>query len=122
MSNDPYHGAMDLAERREADRRISQARREARRDYERYAEQAADADLDYRKTKARRMVELRAEGEPSGVAEVRAEAEAGEHRHRRDIAASLAKAALLRVDEAERDATVVRDLHRSSERVEGLAA
>lgn len=113
---------MDLAERREADRKISEARKTARRDYVRYAEQAADADRDYRVQKAKHFTTLRSEGESVGAAELQAEAVASDHKHRRDIAASLAKAALLRVDEAERDATVVRDLHRSSERIDGLAA
>jgi hypothetical protein len=113
---------MDLAERRAADRALSEQRREARRDYLRYAEQSAEADREYRKAKARKFVELRAEGEPVESAKIQAEAVASDAKHRRDIAASLAKAALLRVEEAERDSVTVRDIHSSSERVDGLAA
>lgn len=111
---------MDLDARRKADRSIAEGRRAARRDYVKHSEVAAKEDLAYRKTKAIKLVEYRAGGEPAGVAQIRAEADAAEHRMKRDIAASLAKASLLKVDEAEREATVVRDLHRTSERLDGL--
>lgn len=120
--SEPDRRTMDLAERRSAERTIAEARKAARRDFVRYSEEAAKADLEYDKVRARRLVELRSESEPAGVAELRARADAAEHKHRRDIATSLAKAALLRVDEAERESVVVRDLHQSSERVDGLAA
>lgn len=113
---------MDLAERREADRRLSESRREARRDYVRYSKEAADADTEYRKAKATKFVELRFGGEAVESAKIQAEAAAADAKHRRDIAHSLAKAALLKVEETERDSVTVRDLHASSERVEGLAA
>lgn len=112
---------MDLEQRRRADRSIAEDRRAARRDYVRYAEESAKADLEYRKVKATRYVELRATQETSEGARIRAEADAAEAKCRREIASSLAKAALLRVDEAEREATVVRDLHKTSERIDGLA-
>jgi hypothetical protein len=111
---------MDLQERWQVERRIAEARKAARRDYVRYSEESAVADLEYRKTKAIKLVEYRSEGEPAGVAEVRAEADAAGHKHKRDIAASMAKAALLRVDESERESVVVRDLHATSERIDGL--
>jgi hypothetical protein len=113
---------MDLAERRESDRRNAQHRRDARRDFERYAEEAADADLSYRKRKATRYVELRAEGETGEGSRIRAEADAADFKRTRDIATSLAKSALLRVDEAERDSVSIRDIHKTSERIDGLAA
>lgn len=122
MSRNGDRQTMDLAERRAADRALSEQRRDARRDYVRYAEQAADAEQEYRKTKARRFVELRAEGEAQESAKIQAEADAAEARHKRDIAAAMAKAALLRIEEAERDSVTVRDIHASSERVDGLAA
>lgn len=118
MSGNPT--VMDLEQRRRADRSIAEDRRAARRDYVKHSEEAAKEDLAYRKTKAIKLVEYRAGGEPAGVAQIRAEADAAEHRMKRDIAASLAKASLLKVDEAEREATVVRDLHRTSERIDGL--
>lgn len=113
---------MDLAERRAADRALSEQRRDARRDYVRYSEQAAEADREYRVSKARRFVELRHEGESAEGSKIQAEAAAADAKHRRDIAASLAKAALLRIEEAERDSVTVRDIHHSSERVDGVAA
>ena len=122
MTTDPFHGAMDLAERRTADRKINEARRDSRRDYLRYVEEAAEADLQYRKGRAKKLVELRAEGEPAGVAEICAEAEVAEFKMRAKLGDGMAKEALLRIDEAERHATSVRDIHSSSERAEGLAA
>lgn len=113
---------MDLTARREADRRLSEQRRDARRDYIRYAEQAADADREYRKSKSVEFVKLRSAGESVESAKIQAEATASEAKHRRDISASLAKAALLRVEETERDSVSVRDIHSTSERIDGLAA
>jgi len=113
---------MDLDARRKADRSIAEDRRAARRDYVRHSEEAAKEDLAYRKTKAIKLVEYRAAGEAAGVAQIRAEADAAEHKYKRELAASLAKAALLKVDETEREATTVRDLHKTSERIDGLSA
>lgn len=113
---------MDLEQRRRADRSIAEDRRAARRDYVEHAEVAAKEDLAYRKTKAIKLVEYRAAGEPAGVAQIRAEADAAEHRMKRDIAASLAKASLLKVDETEREATTVRDIHATSQKIDGLSA
>ncbi len=113
---------MDLQERRIADRKLAQQRQEARRDYVRYAEQAAKADDEYEQTRARVFLEHKSEGASDRAAELACRAEAASAKYRRDIAASLARASLLRIDEVEREAVTVRDLHASSERVEGLAA
>jgi hypothetical protein len=113
---------MDLAERRAADRTLAQRRQEARRDYVRYAEQAADADREYETTRAKVFAQQKSEGATDKAAELACRAAAAEAKHRRDIANSLARSALLRVDETEREAVTVRDLHSSSERVDGLAA
>lgn len=113
---------MDLAERRAADRELSRQRQDARKDYVRHAEEAAEADCEYRKTKARVFLEKRHAGESVEGAKIFAEAEGAEAKQRAAIASSLAKAALLRVDEKERDSVTVRDLHASSERIDGLAA
>lgn len=113
---------MDLGDRRRADRMLAERRQEARRDYTRYAEEAENADLEYRKTKARVYMDQRAEGNTSVGAELVANAEAGEAKHRRGIAESLAKASLLRIQEVERESVTVRDLHATSERIDGLAA
>lgn len=113
---------MDLAERRLADRTLAERRQAARRDYVRYAEQEADADREYAVTMAKTLATARSNGEPVGAAEIAAKAAAAEAKHRRDIAKSLAKAALLRIEETEREAVTVRDIHASSERVDGLSA
>ena len=115
-------GTMDLQARRTADRTLAERRQEARRDYVRYAEQAADADAEYRRIKARTYAEERSHGNTSVGAEMEANAKAAEHKHRRDIAQSLAKASLLRVEEVERDSVSVRDIHSTSEKIDGLAA
>lgn len=111
---------MDLAERRVADRTLAERRQTARRDYVRYAEEEAAADREYTKTLARVFLEHRDKGEPVGASELLAKAEAAEAKQRRDIAHSLARAALLRIDETEREAVTVRDIHSSSERVDGV--
>jgi hypothetical protein len=113
---------MDLDARRKADRSIAEDRRAARRDYVRHSEEAAKEDLAYRKTKAIKLVEYRAAGEPAGVAQIRAEADAAGYRFKRDIAESLAKASLLKIDETEREATSVRDIHATSQKIDGLSA
>ena len=113
---------MDLAERRKADRMNAEHRRKARTDYEHWSEQAAEADLAYRIKKATSYVELRAKGETSEGARIRAEAESASDKRDRDIAAGRAKAALLRVDEAESERVSIRDIHKTSERIDGLAA
>lgn len=115
-------GTMDLQSRRIADRKLAERRQEARRDYVRYAEQAADADLEYRRIKARTYAEQRSEGNTSVGAEIEANAAAADARHKRDIAESLAKASLLRIQEVERESVSVRDIHSTSERIDGLAA
>lgn len=117
----PNPEVMDLDARRKADRSIAEDRRAARRDYVRHSEEAAKEDLLYRKTKAVKLLEHRVR-EPAGVALVLAEADAADHRYKRDIAESLAKASLLKVDETEREATSVRDIHKTSERIDGLSA
>lgn len=113
---------MDLAERRAADHTLVEQRQAARRDYVRYCETEADADRDYERTRARVFAEAKSEGASDRAAELRCREAAAEHKHRRDIAHSLARAALLRIDETEREAVTVRDIHSSSERVDGVAA
>lgn len=113
---------MDLQQRRMADRKLAERRQEARRDYVRYAEQAADADREYRRTKASTYAEERSQGNTSVGAEMAANAAAADAKHRRDIADSLAKAALLRIQEVERETISVRDIHATSEKIDGLAA
>lgn len=112
--------ALDLDDFRRRAADVTRQRREARRDYERYAEQAADADREYRKTLATAFITAKAGDATVKQAELEADAEAADARHKRAIAESLAKAALLRVEECERDAATLRTVYESGRR-EGLA-
>lgn len=113
---------MDLAERKAADRATAKYRAKARKEYVAQADIAANKDREYRELKATKYVELRHEGETSEGSRIRAEAASARLRSERDIAASLAKAALLRIDEAERNSVSVRDIHATSQKIDGLAA
>ena len=113
---------MNLDERRAADRNLARMRRDARADYVEQSETAARADAEYRKAKSLAYLAARDEGLPASGCEVVSNAAGAEAKQRRDIAASLAKAALLRIQEAEREAVTVRDIHSTSERIDGLAA
>jgi hypothetical protein len=113
---------MDLADRRKADRANAEHRRKARVDFEAANKEAAEADTTYRVVKATRYVELRDGGETSEGSRIRAEADAAPHKQKRELAAGRAKAALLRVDEAESERVSIRDIHKTSERIDGLAA
>lgn len=113
---------MDLASRKAADRATAKYRAKARKDYVNQSEISATKDREYRETKATAYVQLRHEGETSEGSRIRAEAASAQLRSDRDIAASLAKAALLRVDEAERNSVSVRDVHATSQKIDGLAA
>lgn len=114
--------ALDLHVFRAKARELAKAREEARRDYERYCAQEADAERDYRKRLAIAFANARSrEGTTAGQAEVEAHAEAADNRHRRDIAHSLAKSALLRIEEIEANRAMLRTDFDSGRR-EGLAA
>ncbi len=119
MSREP---TMDLQARRDADRKLTQQRREAQRDYERYAAQEADAERDYRKQTAVKFAEAKSEGLSDKRAEIDAKAATADLRHRRDIAHSLAVSARFRIAGLERDAVTVRDVHATSERIDGVVA
>lgn len=120
--SEPERVTMDLAERRRADHQLAERRRKARAEYVAQSETAATADAEYRKIKAQVFVSLRNEGEPVESAKIQAEAASADERHRRDIAASLARAALLKIEEVERDSVTVRDISKLSERIDGVAA
>ena len=94
---------MDLQGRRNADRKLSEARREARRDYERYAEQEADAERDYRKGMSVEFAKCKTDGKTNQQSEIDAKAATADLRHKRDIAHSLAFSARMRIAELERD-------------------
>lgn len=112
---------MNLDERRRADHQLAVQRRQARAEYVEQAEIEAKADADYRRIKSTTFLECRDQGLPANGAEIVANAAAAAAKQKRDIAAALAKAALLKVQETERESVSVRDIHTSSERIDGLA-
>jgi len=113
---------MNLQGRRDADRKLSELRREARKDFERHARAQADAERDYRKAMAASFAIAKSEGLSDKRAETEAKGQTADLRHKRDLAHALARSALLRIQELERDAVSVRDLHATSERIDGLTA
>jgi hypothetical protein len=113
----------DMSEVRAAAHQLAQRRREARRDYERYTEQAADAERDYRKRLAQAFTTAKSKSDTTATqAELEAHAAAADHRHRRDIAQAMAKSALLRIDELEADRAMLRQLGDWSQRIAEVAA
>jgi hypothetical protein len=113
---------LTLDDMRRGAHQLAQARRDARRDFERYSEQEADADREYRVTLAKVFARERSAGEPAGASEILAKAAAAEAKHKRDLAASLAKSALLRIEELERDAATLRSIADWSRAIDGAAA
>ncbi len=108
----------DMAEVRAAAHKLAESRREARRDYERYSEQTADAERDYRKRLAIAFAESKSRDVTAAQAELEAHAAAADHKHRRDLASSLAKSCLLRIEELEADRAMLRQLGDWSQRME----
>jgi uncharacterized coiled-coil DUF342 family protein len=114
---------MDFSEIRTAAHHLAQKRRDARRDYERYSEQAADAERDYRKRLAKAFAEAKSAGDVTAAqAELHAYAQAADHKHKRDLAQAMAKSCLLRIEELEADRAMLRQLGDWSQRMEGVAA
>ena len=121
MSNPRPH--MDFDDIRRAAHMLGQKRRDARRDYERYMEQSADADRDYRKALAIAFAEWKAkDGVTAAQAEIAAHAAAADHKHKRDLSSALAKSCLLRIEELEADRAMLRQLGDWSQRIAGVAA
>lgn len=95
-------------------------RREARRDYERRAEEAAEAEKNFRRELAIQFTKCRSDDKGVGESEILAnghEQVAG-YRHKRDICQSLAKSALLRIEELEADRAMLRQLGAWSQELE----
>lgn len=116
------NGTMDLNDRRRADHQLAKDSEEARNEYVRQAEIEAIADGEYRRVKAKTYLEARDQAMTSTGAEIVAAAAASEVKQKRDIASSLAKASLLKIAECDRRRVTVRDIHSTSERIDGLAA
>lgn len=112
---------LDLQDLRAQARSLGDSRREARRDFQRYSKDEADAERDYRQSFAVKFAEFKSKGEPNGAAEKLAAGLTSELRHRRDIAHAMAKSCLLRIDELERDASILRHISERSSRIEGPA-
>ncbi len=110
---------LGLQEFRDNAHKLGVARREARRDYERYAEQEADAEREFRKTLA--IAFAKAEG-TAAQREMEAHKEAAEARHKRDLAKALSKSALLRIEELEADRSILRDIGNWSRAIDGVTA
>src|SRR5262245_7587554 len=111
----------DITEIRAKAHELGKKRREARAAYERFSREAADADRDYRKRKAVAFTRARAAGASVAEAELDCDAAAADDKHRRDIAQSLAKAQLLRIEELEADRAMLRQLGEWSQRMEHVA-
>lgn len=109
---------LDLADYRRGARTNAEQRREARRDFERYSRQEADAERDYRMRLAVVFAQRKSEGESDKRAEMAAKAEAADLAHRRDIAHSLAFSSRLRIEELERDAASLRHISERSGRID----
>ena len=116
------NGTMDLNDRRRADHQLAKDSDDARGEYVRQAEIEAIADGEYRRIKAQTYVQCRDQSMTSAGAEIVAAAAASEIKQKRDIAESLKRAALLKIAECDRRRVTVRDLHATSERIDGLAA
>ena len=113
--------ALDLHAFREKARKLAQARQDARRDRERYAQQEAEAEHAYRKTLATVFAQQREKGEPVGASEIAARAAAADHAKTRDIAKSLVRSCDLRIEELEANRAMLRTDFESGDR-QGLAA
>lgn len=109
---------MDFMELRSAAHDLALSRREARQDYEKQAKKAADAERDFRKKLAIEFTKARSTEKGVGESEILANGEAADKRHERDLAQSLAKAALLRIEELEADRAMLRQLGAWSQELE----
>lgn len=117
MTEEPH---LSFSEIRSAAHDLAERRRQARADYEKRSREAADAERDYRKKLAIELTKFRSSEKGVGESEILANAEAADEKHRRDIAQSLAKAALLRIEELEADRAMLRQLGAWSQELEAV--
>lgn len=114
---------MTLDEFRAQSRAIQKARAGARERYEDYAREAAQAESEYRKRLAQAFAEAkRMDGVTAAQAELEAHAAASDLRLKRDLAQSLAKSALLRVEALEADRATLRSVAEWSQKVDATGA
>jgi hypothetical protein len=110
---------LDLDDYRGRARRIYEHRVKAREERERHALEEADAENEFQRTRAAALLRHREEGVAWGAAEKLAEADAAEHKRRRDRARALKRSAELRIEELERNATSLNREAQMSGGIEG---
>lgn len=113
---------LSLDEFRRQSRALQEARTAARRDYERYAEEEAKADKQYRMTLAVAFAECKAKDLTAAQAEHEAHSRASDSKLKRDLAKTMAKSALLRIEQLEADRASLRSVAEWSQRIEGVTA
>ncbi len=114
---------LTLDDFRAQSRTIHKARDEARINYENHAAEAAQAESEYRKKLAGAFAEAkRFDGVTAAQAELEAHAEASETRLKRDLAQSLAKSALLRIEALEADRATLRSIGDWSRAIDATGA
>lgn len=101
---------------------LQEARSAARRDYVRYSEEEAEADRQYRMTLASAFAQCKANDMTAAQAEVEAHARASDAKLKRDLAKSMSKSALLRIEQLEADRATLRVVADWSQRIEGVTA
>lgn len=114
---------MTLDEFRRQSSQIQSERAKARGRYEGYAKEAAEAETEYRKRLAQAFAEAkRMEGVTAAQAELEAHSAASEARLKRDLAQSLAKSSLLRVEALEADRATLRSIAEWSQKIDATGA
>lgn len=99
---------LDLHDFRRRAERITKARDVARKDAERYGREEADAEFEYRKRKAASFGAYRVQEKGVAEAEILAEGDVAEWRHKRDLAKVLRRSAEERIAELEANRAMLR--------------
>lgn len=113
---------LSLDEFRVKSNQLQQKRSDARRDYERYSQEEAEADRQYRMTLASAFAQCKANDMTAAQAEVEAHARASDAKLKRDLAKSMSKSALLRIEQLEADRATLRSIAEWSQRISGVTA
>ena len=114
---------LSLDEFRRQSRVLQENRSKAREEYERHAQEEAQAEFEYRRAFAIAHTQAAAKGtlNAKGI-EAEAVAQTAPLRLKRDLAKSLAKSSLLRINELEADRATLRSIAEWSQRVDGVTA
>ena len=113
---------LGLTEFRRLAHKLGTERGEARRDMERYAQQEADAERDYRRELATAYAKARSAGETGNGAEIAARAEAADAKHKRDLAAAMYHSTKERIASIEATRAMLRAEAEWSQRIDGTVA